>query len=70
MLDVLAQLQREMLSAGCDPGTLQRLAELADAIPEAASAELRLALRAVATRAEVELAREQVAALARGMTTA
>lgn len=66
MLDVLAQLQRDMLSAGHDPDTLQRLASLADAMPDAASPDLRVALRAVATRARVELARDQVAAMAIG----
>lgn len=68
MLDVLAQMQRDMLASGADPGSLHRLAELAAAIPDAASPDLRLALRAVATRAKVELARNQVAAMAAGMT--
>ncbi len=64
MLDVLAQMQRDMLSAGPNQDLLHRLANLADAIPEAASPDLRAALRAVATRAKVELARHQVAELA------
>jgi hypothetical protein len=70
MLDLLAQMQRDMLSSWRDPDKVQRLAELADAIPEAASPDLRLALRAVTTRAKVELARDQVAAIAAGMTAA
>lgn len=64
MLDVLAQMQRNMLSAGRDPTILQRLATLADALPDAASPDLRQALRAVVTRAKVELARDEVAAMA------
>lgn len=70
MLDVLAKMQRDMLSAGRDPEILERLATLADAMPDAASPDLRLALRAVATRAKVELARDQVAAMAVAMTAA
>ena len=70
MLDVLAQMQRDMLTAGHNPDLLHRLAILADAIPEAASPDLRLALRAVATRAKVELARDQVAAIAADIAAA
>ena len=70
ILDVLAQLQRDMLLPDRDPAMFHRLAALADAIPEAASPGLRLAMREVATRAQVELAREQVASLGRQMTAA
>ena len=70
ILDVLAQLQRDMLLPDRDPAMFHRLAALADAIPEAASPSLRLAMREVATRAKVELAREQVASLGRHMTAA
>lgn len=58
MLDELAALQREMLSAdGPNPATLRRLAALHTAVPEAENPGLRDAVAAIRLRAVVELAR-------------
>lgn len=58
MLDELAALQRDLLApSGPAPGTLRRLATLADAVPEADDPGLREAVEAIRMRAVVELAR-------------
>ncbi len=58
MLDELAILQRDLLTpAGPSPGTLRRLAGLADDLPLATSPGLRDAVAAIRLRAVVELAR-------------
>ncbi len=68
MLNVLGQIQRDMLSSNRDPAMFRRLAALADAVPATATPGLRQAMLEVATRAKVELARDQVAALGRAVT--
>ncbi len=58
--DILAELrglQLDHLGAAPDPDRLARLARLAGTVPEAASPGLREAMRSVAVRAAVELAR-------------
>ena len=60
-LKALAELQRDMLAQTDNPAHLDRLAELSAQAPEAATAGLRSVLRQVAVRAQVELARHEVA---------
>jgi len=57
LLAELSALQRDLLAGGPDPGRLARLADLADALPEAADPRLRDAVAAIALRARVEAAR-------------
>jgi len=57
ILVALVRLQRAMLAGERDLPALRQLAELAEAMPEAADPALRQALREVALRARVELAR-------------
>ncbi len=58
MLDELAALQRDMLTAqGPTPATLRRLACLAEDVPVAQTAALAEAVAAIKLRAVVELAR-------------
>jgi hypothetical protein len=66
--DLLAELRRlqlALLAAAESPGLLQRLADLAAALPEAADPALREAVGAIALRARVELARLELARLER-----
>jgi hypothetical protein len=58
MLDELQGLQVEMLGATPDPGRLERLAAMVGAIPLASHRGLRDAVASVATRVEVEMARQ------------
>jgi Class II flagellar assembly regulator len=60
MLAELAALQRGLLGGTAD-AALDRLAGLAQALPDAADPGLAAALQAVALRARVELARRQIA---------
>jgi hypothetical protein len=57
LLAELARLQHALLGNGPDSATLERLAALARTLPEAADPRLGALLRAVALRAQVELAR-------------
>jgi hypothetical protein len=65
MLDELQELQRALLGAGLAPA-LERLAARLGALEEAADPGLREAVRAVALRAEIELARRGWAGSASG----
>jgi hypothetical protein len=57
LLAELAALQRDVLAGAPDAARLRRLAGLADDIPDAADPRLREVMRAIALRAQVELAR-------------
>lgn len=57
LLAELSALQRDLLTADPDPARLRRLADLADAVPEAADPGLRDAVAAIVTRARIEAAR-------------
>lgn len=57
LLAELSALQRDLLAADPDPARLRRLADLADAVPEAADPGLRDAVAAIVTRARIEAAR-------------
>ena len=59
MLAELLTLQRALLEGRLDPATLQRLADLAGNVPQAADPALRQAVGEVALRARIELARHQ-----------
>lgn len=60
LLDALANLQRDLLGTP-NPTHLQHLAAFAQNIPAAANPTLRATLREIAVRAEVELARQEMA---------
>jgi len=60
-LQALADLQRDMLANADHPEHLERLVQLSANPPEAATPGLRSALRQIAVRAHVELARQEVA---------
>lgn len=60
LLDALADLQRDLLGTP-NPTHLQHLATFAQNIPAAANPTLRATLREIAVRAEVELARQEMA---------
>ncbi|HUZ65120.1 MAG TPA: flagellar assembly protein FliX [Acetobacteraceae bacterium] len=60
ILRELAHLQHALLSGGTDPAALARLADLASLLPEAADPGLAAAIRAVALRARIELARREI----------
>ncbi len=60
MLEGLAALQHELLDGDVDPGTLERLAALADHCPEAADPALKATLASVSLRVRVELARRSM----------
>ena len=60
-LQALADLQRDMLANADHPEHLERLEQLSANPPEAATPGLRSALRQIAVRAQVELARQEVA---------
>lgn len=62
MLDELTRLQRALLAGRPDPETLRALAALAGDLSVAADPVLAAAVRAVAVRARVELARLAAAA--------
>lgn len=57
LLKELAALQRGLLGGGEGDGALARLAELSGQVPEAADPGLAGAVRAVAMRARIEVAR-------------
>lgn len=57
LLKELAALQRSLLGGEEAPGALARLAELSGQVPEAADPGLAGAVRAVALRARIEVAR-------------
>jgi hypothetical protein len=59
MLAALAELQRALLSNGGDEQTLERLAELADAVPRATDPGLAATISAIVLRVRLELARRQ-----------
>jgi hypothetical protein len=59
MLAALAALQRGLLSGGDAAATLERLAELASAVPLATDRRLAALLSAIVVRVRVELARQQ-----------
>ena len=60
LLDALADLQRDLLGTP-NSARLHSLASLAQNIPAAATPTLRATLREIAARAEVELARQEMA---------
>ena len=60
MLAALAELQRALLGGGDTVETLQRLAELAAAVPRAADPRLAALVSAIILRVRVELARRGV----------
>ncbi|MGH7119350.1 MAG: flagellar assembly protein FliX [Acetobacteraceae bacterium] len=62
MLDELRALQVRLLDGGGAPELLGRLATLAEVLPEAADPKLAALVRAVALRAEIELARRVLGA--------
>ena len=64
-LQALADLQRDLLASADHPEHLQRLADLSANPPTAASPALRSALHHIAVRAQVELARHDVARASR-----
>ena len=57
MLAALAELQRALLGGGDDGAALQRLAELAAAVPHATDPRLAAMISAIVLRVRVELAR-------------
>ena len=59
LLATLAELQRALLVDGDDASALQRLAELAAAVPVAGDRRLAAMISAIVVRAKVELARRQ-----------
>ena len=59
MLAALAELQRALLSNGGDEQTLERLAELAEAVPRATDPGLAAMVSAIVLRVRLELARRQ-----------
>lgn len=59
MLAELAALQRRLLGASDEVSTLQRLAELAAAVPHATDRRLAAMISAIVVRVRVELARRQ-----------
>jgi protein-disulfide isomerase-like protein with CxxC motif len=59
MLAALAALQRALLGGSDDVATLQRLAELAVAVPLATDRRLAAMVSAIVVRVRVELARRQ-----------
>ena len=59
MLAALAELQRALLGGGDDGRALQRLAELAAAVPRATDPRLAALVSAIILRVRVELARRQ-----------
>lgn len=60
MLADLAELQRALLRGDGDAPALQRLAELAAAVPHATDRRLAAMISAVVVRVRVELARRQI----------
>jgi len=60
LLAALADLQRALLGAGGDTAALQRLADLAGAVPYATDRRLAALVAAIVLRVRVELARRQV----------
>ena len=60
-LRALADLQRDLTAQADNPEHLDRLVQLSAHVPDAATAGLRNVLRQVAVRAQVELARLEVA---------
>jgi Class II flagellar assembly regulator len=59
MLAALAELQRALLGGGDDTRALERLTDLAAAVPLAADRRLAAMVSAIVVRARVELARRQ-----------
>jgi hypothetical protein len=57
LLDALAALQRAALTGGDGAAALERLADLAAAVPAAADGRLAAIVSAIVVRAKVELAR-------------
>jgi len=57
LLAALAALQRDLLGGGEAPAALQRLADLAAAVPDAEDRRLGAVLAAIVLRTRVELAR-------------
>jgi hypothetical protein len=57
LLSALVGLQRTLLNDRIEPGSLERLASLADSVPWTSDPELQAALQGAALRARVELAR-------------
>ena len=60
LLDALAALQRAVLTGGDDAAALERLADLAATVPQAADTRLAAMVSAIAVRAKVELARRRL----------
>ncbi len=60
MLAALAELQRALLGDTLDPALPERLAGMAASIPPAQDPALHAALRMVAQRARIELARLEI----------
>ena len=60
MLEGLSALQHELLDGDVSPGTLERLAALAEHCPEAADPALKDTLASVSLRVRVELARRSM----------
>ena len=59
MLAALAELQRALLGGDDDAAALQRLAELAAAVPRATDPRLAALVSAIVLRVRVELARRR-----------
>jgi hypothetical protein len=59
MLAALAELQRALLSNAGNGQVLERLAELADAVPQATDPRLAAMISAIVLRVRLELARRQ-----------
>jgi hypothetical protein len=59
MLAALAELQRALLGGGDDGMALQRLADLAAAVPPASDPRLAALISAIALRVRVEMARRR-----------
>ncbi len=64
LLDILAELQRDLLADRDTETRIDHLANLVQTLPDAASPDLRATIRAIAARAAVELARRDCAHLA------
>ena len=57
LLAALTELQLALLGNAAQPDTLQRLSELSEACPDAATPALQSVLHAISLRAKIELAR-------------